>query len=82
MVSMARQRAPERLVSDLWWEGLQPLIPQPPTAQSGRTGKPRVDDRAALEGTLFVTESGIAGKRMPTGLGFGSGITRWPRLRA
>ncbi len=82
MVAMARQRAPERLVSDQLWELLEPLIPQPPPAKNGRTGRPRVDDRAALKGILFVTETGIAWKGLPMQLGFGSGITCWRRLRA
>ncbi|MFI7583469.1 IS5 family transposase [Kocuria sp. M1N1S27] len=79
---MARQRAPERLVNDQLWELLEPLIPQPPPAKNGRTGRPRGDDRAALEAILFVTANGIAWKRLPTELGFGSGITCWRRLRA
>ncbi|GGG61563.1 hypothetical protein GCM10011374_25780 [Kocuria dechangensis] len=41
-----------------------------------------MDDRAALEGILFVVEHGIAWKKLPTALGFGSGITCWRRLRA
>jgi transposase len=81
MVAMARPRAPERLVSDQLWELLEPLIPLPPPAKNGRTGRPRVDDRAALEGILFVTENGIAWKKLPAELGFGSGITCWRRLR-
>lgn len=40
------------LVSDQLWELLEPLIPPPPPAKNGRTGKPRVDDWAALEGIV------------------------------
>ncbi|WP_438612766.1 IS5 family transposase [Kocuria sabuli] len=79
---MARQKVSQRLVSDQLWELLEPLIPPPPPAKNGRTGRPRVDDRAALEGILFVTENGIAWKKLPAELGFGSGITCWRRLRA
>ena len=82
MAVMASQRASRRLVSDQLWELLEPLIPPPPPATNGRTGRPRVDDRAALEGILFVAEHGIAWKKLPTELGFGSGITCWRRLRA
>jgi transposase len=71
-----------RLVSDELWALVEPLIPQRPPAVHGRTGRPRVDDRAALEGILFVLETGIPWKRLPTELGFGSGITCWRRLRA
>jgi transposase len=74
MVAMARQRATERLVSDQLWELLEPLIPQPPPAKNGRTGRPRVDDRAALEETpnaaglrlrnhLLASTTGVAGGR-------------------
>jgi hypothetical protein len=34
-----------------------------------------------LEGILFVLEAGIAWKKLPSELGFGSGITCWRRLR-
>ena len=82
MVAMTRQKVSQRLVSDQLWELLEPLIPPPPPAKNGRTGRPRVDDRAALEGILFVTANGIAWKKLPTELGFGSGVTCWRRLRA
>jgi transposase len=71
-----------RLVGDELWALVEPLIPPRPPAVHGRTGRPRVDDRAALEGILFVLETGIPWKRLPTELGFGSGITCWRRLRA
>ncbi|WP_431606321.1 IS5 family transposase [Kocuria rosea] len=79
---MTSQKASGRLVSDQLWELLEPLIPPPPPAKNGRTGRPRVDDRAALNGILFVAEHGIAWKKLPIELGFGSGITCWRRLRA
>ncbi|WP_160310818.1 transposase [Kocuria sp. SM24M-10] len=47
-----------RLVSDQLWELLEPLIPPPPLAKNGLTGLPHVDDRAVLEGILFVAETG------------------------
>ncbi len=82
MAAMARQTGSGRLLSDQLWELLEPLIPPPPPAKNGRTGRPRVDDRAALEGVLIVSEHGIAWKKLPTELGYGSGITCWRRLRA
>ena len=82
MVAMTTQKVSQRLVNDQLWELLEPLIPPPPPAKIGRTGRPRVDDRAALEGILFVAEHGIAWKKLPTELGSGSGITCWRRLRA
>jgi hypothetical protein len=50
----------QRLVSDELWELAGPLIPEPPPTVNGRTGRPRVDDRAALDGILFVLETGVA----------------------
>ena len=82
MTAMASQTASGRQLRDQLWELLEPLIPPPPPAKNGRTGRPRVDDRAVLEGILFVAENGIAWKKLPTELGFGSGITCWRRLRA
>ena len=82
MATMTSQKTSRRLVSDQLWELLEPLIPPPPPAKNGRTGRPRVDDRAALNGILFVAEHGIAWKKLPIELGFGSGITCWRRLRA
>jgi transposase len=75
-------KRPRRLVSDELWALVEPLLPARLPAVRGRTGRPRVDDRAALEGILFVLETGIPWKRLPTELGFGSGITCWRRLRA
>ena len=82
MAAMTSQKTSGRLVSDQLWEVLEPLVPPPPPAKNGRTGRPRVDDRAALNGILFVAENGIAWKKLPVELGFGSGITCWRRLRA
>src|SRR6185436_14283437 len=39
-------------VDDRLWELLEPLIPPPPAAK-GPGGRPRIDDRAALEGMGF-----------------------------
>jgi transposase len=40
-----------------------------------------VDNRAALNGILYVLRTGIQWKRLPTELGFGSGVTCWRRVR-
>lgn len=81
---MAKRRSSKRrrLVSDELWALVAPLIPPRPPAVNGRTGRPRVDDRAALEGILFVLETGVPWKKLPSEPGFGSGITCWRRLRA
>jgi transposase len=44
-------------------------------------GRKRRDDRACLNGILFVLASGIRWDRLPQQLGYGSGMTCWRRLR-
>src|ERR687885_230246 len=68
------------LVSDALWEIIEPLLaPEPPKPKGGR---PRVADRAALTGIIFVLKSGIPWEMLPQELGCGSGVTCWRRLRA
>src|SRR4051812_50139695 len=64
-------------VSDELWARIEPLLPAPP-----RMGRPRLSDRAALEGILFVLITGIPWRALPRELGFGSGGTCWRRLEA
>jgi transposase len=45
-------------------------------------GRPRVDDRRALHGILFVLSTGIGWQELPPALGCGSGSTCWRRLHA
>jgi transposase len=71
-----------RLVDDDLWALIAPLIPPRPPARQGRTGRPRVDDRAALEGILFIMQTGVPWQELPIELEFGSGSTCWRRLRA
>ena len=69
----------KELVSDKLWEVIEPLLPpEPPKPQGGR---PRVDDRAALTGIIFVLKSGIPWEMLPQEMGCGSGVTCWRRLR-
>ena len=67
------------LVSDELWALAQPLIPPEPAKPKG--GRPRVDDRAALTGILFVLKTGIPWEWLPAEMGCGSGMTGWRRLR-
>ena len=55
---------------------LPPFIPSP---KGGR--RRSVDDRAALNGILFVLQTGIPWEDLPKELGWGSGMTCWRRLR-
>lgn len=68
------------IVSDELWLLIKPLLPQPtPKLVAGR---PRVPDRQALCGILFVLHTGIQWEYLPQELGFGSGMTCWRRLAA
>jgi transposase len=67
------------LVTDELWETIEPLLPpEPPKPQGGR---PRIDDRAALTGIVFVLKSGIPWEMLPKEMGCGSGMTCWRRLK-
>jgi transposase len=68
-----------RLVSDDLWEAIEPLLPKQPPKPKG--GRPRVPDRAALAGIIFVLRTGTPWRLLPQGLGCGSGSTCWRRLR-
>jgi transposase len=67
------------LVSDELWALIAPLLPSEPPKPKG--GRPRVSDRAALTGIIFVLKSGIPWEMLPQELGCGSGMTCWRRLR-
>jgi transposase len=67
------------LVTDELWEIIEPLLPPEPPKPKG--GRPRVPDRAALSGIIFVLKSGIPWEMLPKEMGCGSGSTCWRRLR-
>ncbi len=68
----------KELVTDELWEVIEPLLPEEPPKPNG--GRPRVDDRAALSGILFVLKSGIPWEMLPQEMGCASGMTCWRRL--
>ena len=70
----------KQLVDDALWELIEPLLPPPP-ARTGTRGRPRLSDRAALTGILFVLRSGIPWEMLPQEMGCGSGMTCRRRLR-
>jgi transposase len=69
----------KQLVSDELWSVIEPLLPPEPAKPHG--GRPRVPDRAALTGILFVLHTGLPWELLPQEMGCGSGVTCWRRLR-
>ena len=55
------------LVSDELWQLIHPLLP--PDVPKPKGGRPRVPDRAALEGILYVLKLGSAGNTSHTSSG-------------
>jgi transposase len=69
----------KELVSDELWELIEPLLPEEPPKPRG--GTPRIDDRAALTGIIFVLKSGIPWEMLPQEMGCASGMSCWRRLK-
>jgi len=46
------------LISDALWEKIEPLLPPPPERDVSKGGRPRVPDRKAVNGILFVLRTG------------------------
>lgn len=73
-------RTARRKVSDELSATLEPLIPE--FEHSPKGGRRRsVDDRAALNGFMYVLETGVPLEDLPQELGYGSGMACWRRLR-
>lgn len=70
---------PKPLVKDELWAVIEPLLPKEPSKPKG--GHPRVDDRAALRGIMFVLKPGVPWKMLPKEMGCGSGMACWRRLK-
>src|SRR5215207_1130451 len=68
------------LVNDELWSAVEPWLPRERPKPKG--GRPRVSDRAALAGILFVLKTGLPWEYLPEELGCGSGVTCWRRLKA
>jgi len=72
---------PPWIVSDELWARIEPLLAVVVPRRSDRPGRPRLDDRKALSGILFVLHTAIPWEFLHQELGFGSGMTCWRRLR-
>ena len=66
------------LVTEEVWEAIEPLLPRREPSPKG--GRPRVPDRHALAGIVFVLKTGIPWEDLPAEMGCGSGMTCWRRL--
>jgi transposase len=67
------------LVPDDLQKAIEPLLSKEPPKPTG--GRPRVPNRAALAGIIFVLRTGCPWRLLPKELGSGSGVTCWRRLR-
>jgi transposase len=67
------------LLAEELWERIEPLLPSDRPKPKG--GRPRVSNRQALTGILFVLRTGCPWEYFPKELGCGSGMTCWRRLR-
>lgn len=67
------------LVSDELWTQIEPLLPPVPP-RSSKGGRPRVENRPALVGIVFVLKMGIPWQALPKEMGCGSGSTCWRRF--
>lgn len=70
----------KKLLPDALWAEIAPLLP--PDAPRPKGGRPRVENRAALIGILFVLYTAIPWERLPFEVAGCSGMTCWRRLRA
>jgi transposase len=70
---MARPLLPDGL-----WAIIEPLLPTHHPSPKG--GRPRLPDRAALTGVLFVLKTGLPWEDLPAEMNCGSGMSCWRRL--
>lgn len=66
------------LLADRLWNEIEPLLPKHPPSPKG--GRPRVEDRKALTGIIFVLRTGVPWQMIPKEMGCGSGSTCWRRM--
>ncbi|WP_420715082.1 transposase [Corallococcus sp. bb12-1] len=66
------------LVPNAFWQRVAPLLPPPRSKK--KLGRPRADDRAELEATVFALRSGIPWEMLPRKQFGLSGMTTWRRL--
>jgi transposase len=74
--SVVARSKQQQLVADRRRELIEPLIPHRP-ARRGPGGRPRIDDRAALEGILSCSTPVVAGGIFPRSWAADPGTPRW-----
>lgn len=67
------------LLPDDLWQVIEPLLPKHPPSPKG--GRPRLPDRKALTGIIFVLKTGIPWEDLPQEMGCGCGMSCWRRLQ-
>lgn len=67
------------LVSEELWKQIEPLLPPEPKP-SPKGGRPRVSNRQALTGIVFVLRTGVPWQALPREMNCGSGSTCWRRF--
>jgi transposase len=67
------------LVSDDLWKRIEPILPPEPEP-SPKGGRPRVSNRQALTGIVFVLRTGVPWQSLPLEMKCGSGSTCWRRF--
>jgi transposase len=70
----------KKLLPDALWAEIAPLFPA--AVARPAAGRPRVANREALLGILFVLYTGIPWERLPFEVAGCSGMTCWRRLRS
>ncbi len=60
--AVRKGQQPLWIVPDELWARIQPLLPVVVPRRADRPGRPRLDDRKALCGILFVLHTGISWK--------------------
>ena len=70
-------RKTKRVLTDAHWDRIAPHLPEHPPSPKG--GRPRADDRACLEGILWLLRGGARWQDIPVDLP--SGSTCWRRLQ-
>ena len=68
----------QKLLTDEQWELIGPLFPEPRRRKDNR-GRPWAENRACLEGILWVLQTGAARRFLPDE--YPSPSTCWPRLK-